>query len=388
MDELFLQLAVQARGKIRTATLHGRDFRVVPAVLVQEQVLRNNLGATFLPGEEITDAFASAANGAPVLTDHPVKRGLPASGRTPEIMNEIGVGFLFNVRAEPGRLIGDVWIDPTRAADVGDLTAILERLEGSETVELSTGFKARIEATKGVFNGESYDLVIRPMGFDHLAIFARKTGACSVEDGCGLGVNEEAGTPPEPQDARDDLAEVYNALGITDTKPADDPPGGTAPEEGQSMNRAQLIAALVSVVALSKEDLEKLTECELKALHSAHNSGGEPPEPEPGSEEASWKERALNWRRKAEELQQRFSGTIENEREERLGLIEDLANTKRHVAWSPAEIEKMEIADLRRVHRQVFGGSDFTARGGPVVGNEGGSFDSSFVKPLFPAKEA
>jgi len=162
--------------------------------------------------------------------------------------------FVFNVARRESELVGEVWVDPTRVDAVSDLPAILEKLSANETVELSTGFPARLQRVEGVHNGEQYDAVLEPTGFDHLAIFAQKTGACSVDDGCGLGVNEDA---PPPDRAQGDLASVYAVLGLADstndTKPeADEPPAGdqTPPQEGQTMNRDAMIAALASVVAL------------------------------------------------------------------------------------------------------------------------------------------
>lgn len=387
MDQ-FVTLAIQASGAASTRELHGREFRVVPSVLVREQVLRNNLGATFLPADGITPDFAEAANGAPVLTDHPTRGGIPTSGRSPEIMNELGVGFLFNVKAEENRLVGEVWIDPSRAEAVGDLTAILERLERGETVELSTGFPARLERVAGAFNGEEYDVVIRPIGFDHLAVFAEKTGACSVKDGCGLGANE--GAEPPPIRARGVLQRVYAVLGLdTDTKPkADEPPGDNASKEGQSMNREQMIAALAAVVALSSEELGKLTDCELKALHNSHQGGsGEPLTTNERDELESLRKRNLALRAKNEELEQKIAPTIENQKERRIVMLEDLEHTSRPVAWNRQELRAMSFSDLERVHRQVFGAGDFTGRGGPLVGNEGG-FSADFVEPIFGVKEA
>lgn len=392
MEEYLVNLRLELEAEVANRELLGTTFRVAPATLVREQVLHNNLGATFLPKEELTPAFASSANGAPVLTDHPTKHGLPISGRTPDVMNALGIGFLFNVRIEDGRMRGDVWLDPRRAEAVSDLTRIFEKLDAGETVELSTGFPARLERTSGIHNGEKYDVVLRPSGFDHLAVFAEKTGACSVDDGCGVGNEAAAGDTP-PTEARGVLRRVYAILGLDrakkdDSKPADEPPGDTSPkEEGQSMNREQMIAALAAVVALSSEELGKLTNCELKALQAAHNGGGDGSgegDPPAGSDEEKWKERALNYRREKEELERRFASTIENERDERLSLVEDLLHTTRTVAWNAKEIQEMPIEQLRRVHRQVFGREDYSGRGGPSVGNSSGAgFVADFVQPLF-----
>src|SRR5687768_6963917 len=187
----YVTLAVQQAGPARTEKLTGRDFRVFPAVLVKETVLHNNLGRTYLPASAITQQWADTANGAPVVVDHPTNRGTGISARSPEVWNERHVGFLFNTRAENAQLKGDVYLDPARADSVAGLSDIFAKLEKNETVELSTGFPTAIEMLPGVFNGREYDVTLLPGGFDHLAVFADKRGACSVRDGCGLGINHE-----------------------------------------------------------------------------------------------------------------------------------------------------------------------------------------------------
>lgn len=193
----FVSVAMELKGETRTETLQGRTFRVVPAVLVKSKVLHNNLGRTWLPPEAFTAEWAAMAGDAPVLIDHPTKRGQPVTGRDPAIQNERGIGRLFNVHVEDAALKGEVWID--ESLQVPGLEAVLEKLDAGEPVENSTGFPVHIENVPGVVNGAAYDIVIHPIGFDHLAVFADKLGACSVTDGCGLGLNHAG--PCDPDDA-------------------------------------------------------------------------------------------------------------------------------------------------------------------------------------------
>lgn len=384
MNEKTIRLVVAAYGDPRTESLLGREFRVVPATLVRSQILRNNLGATFLPPEVITDTWADTANGAPVLIDHPTSGGRSVSGRTPGILNAMGVGFLFNVRAENGELKGDVWLDPSRVDAVNDLGPILAKVDNGTPVELSTGFPAMIENVSGTHDGERYDMVLKPAGFDHLAVFAEKTGACSVSDGCGMSTNE---SDPPATEGPGLFGRVLAALGFQPT-PADDPAPAsppTSPQEGDSMNRDQMIAALVAA-GMATEVANGLTDCQLKTLTAA-NGDGTPADPEPGSEEARWQDRALNYRRELEELQNRFASAIENEKEERIGMMDDLLHTTRYVAWNEAQLKAMDTETLRTVHRQVFQRDDFSGRGGPRTKPTAATFEGGFVKPIY-AREA
>jgi len=182
----------------RTEQFLGRTFRVVPAVLVRSQVLHNNLGWSFLPAEEITDDWAQEWNGIPVLVGpHPTERGQGTSGRSPELWDTRGVGWIFHARAEaeqesPGirRLVAEVWLDEARADVVPGFKAILDRVKAGQLVELSTGFATQIEMAVGQFEGVQYEGILHPLNADHLVISTELTGACAVADGCGLGANE------------------------------------------------------------------------------------------------------------------------------------------------------------------------------------------------------
>ncbi len=181
-------------GIPRTEQLMGREYLVVSAVLVQGQVLNNNLGASFLPPDEITDEWAQEWDHAPVIVDHPTNRGVPVSARSPEVLDARGIGFVFRahaVRNGTAQLKAEVWLDVAREEEVPELHVIIQKLNAREKVELSTGFAAALDKEPGVFNGERYDVVMHPQGADHLAIFVDQVGACAVDDGCGLGANKK-----------------------------------------------------------------------------------------------------------------------------------------------------------------------------------------------------
>ncbi len=204
-------LSIAEAGPLRTESLMGRDFLVVPAVLVQGQILRNNLGTTLLPDDALTDAWAEEWNGIPVIVqDHPSLRGVSVSARSPEILDSRGAGYVFHARVVRNgtvQLKAEVWLDIARAAEIPELNTIMERLKSGQLVELSTGFATEAVDAPGVHNGQVYERVLRPLGADHLAIFVEKTGACSIKDGCGLGANKEEGnTVPKTTQADKDAA--------------------------------------------------------------------------------------------------------------------------------------------------------------------------------------
>lgn len=178
-----VRLSVQKTGAVRSVEFQGRPFRVFPAVLVREQVLNNNLGKTFLPSAEI-QASVEAWNGIPVVIRHPKDE----SARSPEILNERGVGILFNARYDDA-LRAEVYLEDARVALVEGADVAVANVESEAGSELSTGFFTRLDRTAGVFNGAKYNVVLRDIRPDHLALLPDEIGACSVQDGCGLGVN-------------------------------------------------------------------------------------------------------------------------------------------------------------------------------------------------------
>lgn len=224
---MLLTLRAAALAPARTVNWMGRPFRVVPAVLVRSQVLHNNLGRTFLPADEITEEWADSWNGIPVLIGpHPAVRGVAASGRNPEILNARGAGWIFAARANHAqdgarRLTGEVWLDTSRVDAVPGLSAVLAAVDAGQPVELSTGFATTPEQRTGNFQGQQYDWILHPQGADHLVISTEMTGACSVSDGCGLGVNCQCGGTCMSTKAQD--APVTPGAAVTDGATNDTP---------------------------------------------------------------------------------------------------------------------------------------------------------------------
>jgi hypothetical protein len=205
-SEGMVTLTLVSNGTPRHGEIEGRPHLIVPAVFVRSQVLRNNLGEVFLPPEEITDAWADAWNGIPVLLGpHPSHMGQQISGRNPDLWSSRRVGVIFGARAEVEsngnrRLVGEVWLDEGRIGKVDGLDRVVHAVRSGRLVELSTGFTTRIERAFGTHDGRSYEAVMHPLVPDHLVVSEEQTGACSVQDGCGLGANSEI------QDARKNMS--------------------------------------------------------------------------------------------------------------------------------------------------------------------------------------
>lgn len=186
------QMSVDTRWDI----LDGKTVLVVPAVMLMEGVFNN---VAYVPEE--LEKYPEAWNGRPVTVGHPTENGEFVSAGDPSILEDIGIGKLFNTKWDDGKLVSEMWIGLDRANEVD--SSIMEMLTENQMLEISTGLyvdEERIE--NGELDGKSYAFMARNYRPDHLAVLPGGTGACSIEDGCGAprmneGVggedNEEAG---------------------------------------------------------------------------------------------------------------------------------------------------------------------------------------------------
>lgn len=156
---------------------------VAPCVALVPGVLNGALVTL----EVIEDTY-QGWNGVPLVLNHPNdKTGHPISANHPHVLDDIGIGHVFNVDVDAERLRVEAWIDLAQAKKIGgDAQRVVERIENGEMVEVSTGYFAKIEEKSGVFNNIAYNentVLIIP---DHLAILPNAKGACSIADGCGV----------------------------------------------------------------------------------------------------------------------------------------------------------------------------------------------------------
>ena len=187
MEQVIANLA----GNVRRETLNGRDHLVAPVVLLRSGILHGSQGPLYYPPEEVSANF-QAWNGVPLVIDHPKTEIGHVSAKAPGVLGKQGVGELRYARIDNGNLKGEAWVDEKRAQQVWP--DLLNQLQAGNQVEVSTGlYTDNTPAHNGAqHNGQPYKQVARNYRPDHLAILPTATGACSVEDGCGLNVNRQA----------------------------------------------------------------------------------------------------------------------------------------------------------------------------------------------------
>jgi hypothetical protein len=185
-------IIANASGVSRRETMAGKDYLVVPMIILTEGVHGGSGGALYYPPEELRKTPV-IWNHKPIVVYHPERGGAPVSACDPEVISNRGIGMMMNTeykrsKGPDGKMIGKVhseaWLDPDRVEQVD--IRILEAIESDEMMELSTGLFTDNERIKGNWNGEEYKSIARNYRPDHLAILPDQVGACSLADGAGL----------------------------------------------------------------------------------------------------------------------------------------------------------------------------------------------------------
>lgn len=174
---------------IRYDTMEGKEFVVVPMVMMTEGVHNGSRGGLYYPEEELSKTPA-VWNHKPVVVYHPTINGEGISACDPEVLTAHKIGIIMNTRWDElkGRLTAEAWLEKDRVMKVDE--RVWNAIEEKKVLELSTGLFTDNEASEGEWNGESYTKIARNYRPDHLAVLPDQIGACSVADGAGFIRNE------------------------------------------------------------------------------------------------------------------------------------------------------------------------------------------------------
>jgi hypothetical protein len=183
-----VRLLLAATGSIRTATFQEREHLVVPVVMLVEGVIHpvNAPTPELVLAEELAKS-PQGWNGRPVLPDHPAIGGEKVSANDPRILEAQAFGLVFNAHMEGKQLVGEAWLDSSRASRVGARAVnVIERIRNAQMVEVSVGTFVVTEDKSGVYGGKQYKGIWREIVPDHMAMLEEGVeGACSIEMGCG-----------------------------------------------------------------------------------------------------------------------------------------------------------------------------------------------------------
>lgn len=165
-----------------------RTYFTAPMVMLVEGVHNGSAGALYYPSSELS-RYAKAWENTPITLGHPTVNGVGV-GVNWKGHNTPIIGFVKNARVENKKLVAEAWIDYDK---VGELDIRLHEKFSSDggILEISTGLFTDNEYSPGHFNGKDFEFVARNHQPDHLALLTDQAGACSVEAGCGLSLNQE-----------------------------------------------------------------------------------------------------------------------------------------------------------------------------------------------------
>ena len=171
-------------------TWENREYIIVPVVMMVEGVHSGSRGPLLHLASEL-GKIVDAWNGIPITLNHPVQDESYVSANSPQVLSEYYIGRVFNAQMDGNKLKAEAWFD------VQNLTSkspdSLAKIQAGEIMEVSVGVFSEEEITEGIHNNESYVAIARNLRPDHLALLPGQTGACSVNDGCGLRVNKKKG---------------------------------------------------------------------------------------------------------------------------------------------------------------------------------------------------
>lgn len=178
-----LSTGVKAREEI----LNGSKYLVAPLVMIVPGILNGSRGKGLYLEDQLKPTLHDW-NGVPITLDHPLLNGNPVSARRPDILRNHWMGNVYNSNFD-GKLRSEGWfhVNATKALSPKIHKALVE----GTPFELSTGLNADTEPSNGqLWNGKEYDFKVVNIKPDHLAVLPDSVGACSLQDGCGVLVNE------------------------------------------------------------------------------------------------------------------------------------------------------------------------------------------------------
>lgn len=176
----------------------GQEWLVVPVVAMIEGV---RFGANQeMPELGLAEDFGKypvSWNNRPLTIGHPQIDGQFVSANTLSVLEDFSFGMTMNARVEDKKLKMDAYVNLTRAAELSEAQAFVDRINAGDIVEVSVGFFTEVENLQGTYDNQDYSGVWRNIVPDHLAFLQEGTiGACSVKDGCGVPrINKEHNMP-------------------------------------------------------------------------------------------------------------------------------------------------------------------------------------------------
>lgn len=165
-------------SKLQLKSLNGRTYLAGPVVMAKEQVMNGIL----YPKDELSRG-CPGWNGRPVTVGHPKKDGGYVSANSPDVLNEMQIGFIFDSNMDNDKMRAQLWLDVTK---LDMFPAVRDAIANGVMLEVSTGLMLDRTEETGVFGNVEYKGKAINHLPDHLALLPGDVGACSIKDGAGF----------------------------------------------------------------------------------------------------------------------------------------------------------------------------------------------------------
>lgn len=186
---LYRDIPTQSDYPTRTEILQGKEFLVVPVVMMVEGVHNGSAGPILHRASDFC-RFPGAWNDTPVVIYHPMVDDTPVSARSPELIDAVVVGRTYNCFCEDKKLKGELWFDVIKTNEVD--SNLIPAVQCCSPIDVSIGVYTDDRIESGIWGrGEEYKAIALNHRPDHLAVLPGEQGACSWEDGCGIRINKE-----------------------------------------------------------------------------------------------------------------------------------------------------------------------------------------------------
>lgn len=172
------QIKFEISKHTHTEKLNGREYLVLPSVALIEGVFNGIL----IKGDEL-EKSSPMWNGKPVYFEHPWD-----TVDSKEDYEKHHIGIILSAEYVDSKLKFETWVDKELLNEKEP--EILDKLEKGEIEEGSIGFWVHdFDIVAGEYDGKPYYEIDYGIVPDHFALLGEESsiGACSIEDGCGIG---------------------------------------------------------------------------------------------------------------------------------------------------------------------------------------------------------
>lgn len=176
-------------GDIRTETIEGVEFTIIPSRTLPKDVVMNSI---MYPSEEV-EAAISTLDMSPVTIGHPVVNGKFAPASDPISQAAYGILGAHNRvkgKTDDGRWVVEKLIPTEQLQNTERGKKLAEAIKHKRPIHTSTGVYLTKEPEIGVnAMGQEYTSRAKIDRFDHDAILLNERGAATPEQGVGIFVN-------------------------------------------------------------------------------------------------------------------------------------------------------------------------------------------------------